>query len=126
MYELIVFLPLLGFLIAGLFGPLDRRARRRTRHDAACSASAPSCPGSPSSWSAGTARTRIVPVANWFASGKLAVALGAAHRHADRRDAGRRDDRFVPRAPLFDRLHGARIRAGRASSPICRCSPSPC
>ena len=42
------------------------------------------------------------------------------------RDAGRGDDRLGARPPLFDRLHGTRIRTGRASSPICRSSPSPC
>ena len=30
------------------------------------------------------------------------------------------------RSPLLDRLHGRRSRTGRASSPICRSSPSPC
>ena len=32
--------------------------------------------------------------------------LGAAHRHADRRDAGGGDDGVRARAPLFHRLHG--------------------
>ena len=32
--------------------------------------------------------------------------LGAAHRHADRRDAGRGHHRLGARPPLFDRLHG--------------------
>ena len=35
-----------------------------------------------------------------------AFGMGAAHRFADRRDAGRGDDRLVARPHLFDRLHG--------------------
>ena len=33
MYDLIVFLPLVGFLVAGLFGRQIGRAQRRVRHD---------------------------------------------------------------------------------------------
>ena len=38
--------------------------------------------------------------------GRSQGRLGAAHRHAHRRDAGGGDDRLRARAPLFDRLHG--------------------
>ena len=37
---------------------------------------------------------------------RSALGLGAAHRFADRRDAGRGDDHLVARPHLFDRLHG--------------------
>ena len=37
--------------------------------------------------------------------GRARRVVGAAHRHADRRDAGGGEHRVVPRAPLFHRLH---------------------
>ncbi len=39
---------------------------------------------------------------------RSAFGMGAAHRSADRRDAGRGDDRFVAGPHLFHRLHGRR------------------
>jgi len=74
MYDLIVFLPLLGFLIAGLFGPLigARASELVTTSLLAVSALL--------SWvaffSVGAGHEEqalIVPVANWLTSGKLAV-----------------------------------------------------
>ena len=82
------------------------------------------CPGSPSSTSASRPRRRVRCRLDHV--GRPRGRLGAAHRHAHRRDAGRGDDRLVARASLFDRLHGTTIRTSRASSPICRSSPSPC
>ncbi len=75
MYDLIVFLPLLGFLIAGLFGPLigARASELVTTSLLAVSAFL--------SWialfSVGAGHEEqalVVPVANWLTSGKLAVA----------------------------------------------------
>ena len=67
-----------------------------------------------------------VPIFTWIASGDLKI------------DWALRIDTLTAvmlvvvntvsalRASLFHRLHGTRTRTGRASSPICRCSPSPC
>ena len=52
--------------------------------------------------------------------------LDGAGRHPHGGDAGGGDGRVVAGASLFHRLHGTKTRTGRASSPICRCSPSPC
>ena len=47
-----------------------------------------------------------VPLFSFISFGDLTVRMGAAHRFADRRDAGRGDDHLVARPHLFDRLHG--------------------
>ena len=60
--------------------------------------------------------TRAIVLFTWITSGDLKVDWALARRHADRGDAGRRHHRLGPRASLFDRLHGTRIRTGRASS----------
>src|SRR5664279_2314497 len=74
-YDLIVFLPLLGFLIAGVFGQRvgARNSEWVTTGLLGVSALL--------SWAAfftvalgGQEHADIVPVANWFTSGKLAVA----------------------------------------------------
>ena len=50
--------------------------------------------------------------------GRARRVLGAAHRHADRRDAGGRQLRLVPRAPLLHRLHAR----GRQPAAVLRLS----
>ena len=158
MYQAIVFLPLLGAILAGA-----DRARRRARalsrreraaagrwqdtahvaadHGAhahaharrACGArrsrahgGEPAAAGSRAAELITTTLLLISMILSWiaFVAGRLRPSrraraavhldhlrrpqgrLGAAHRHADRRDAGGGDDRLGARAPLFDRLHG--------------------
>ena len=104
MYDLIVFLPLLGFADRWHLRPLDRRPRRRNRHHrpalrlvrAVLDRVLPGCGRS------GRACSDRQLVYLRQARGRL----GAAHRHADRGDAGRRYDGVVSRSRLFDRLHG--------------------
>ena len=76
-YDLIVFLPLLGFLIAGLFGQQigARNSELVTTGLLGFCAFL--------SWIAfftvgfgGQEHAEIVPVANWFISGKLSMSLG--------------------------------------------------
>ncbi len=74
MYHAIVFLPLVGFLIAGLFGRVHRRARRaRSSRPRFCSSPASL------SWIAfvqvgfGAGATRTFRSANWLTSGELVV-----------------------------------------------------
>ena len=124
MYDLIVFLPLLGFLIAGLFG---RRIGARnaelvtTGLLGVCAFSR----GSRFSGRFGRRPTRIVPIANWFTSGKLAV------------DWALRIDTLTAvmlvvvttvsfLVHVYSIGYMAEDPAARASSPISRCSPSPC
>ena len=172
MYQAIVFLPLLGAILAGLIALAGARARFpgegpapggdrpcsrpwRARHGTRGQSRRASCRGSMRRAGGGLAcgrtdhhdaavRSRMilswiafvdvgfghhdarVPLFTWIAVGRSQGRLGAAHRHADRRDAGGGDHGLGARASLFDRLHGTRTRTGRASSPICRCSPSPC
>ena len=156
MYQAIVFLPLLGAILAGAIIALVRRARarfpgaravattitpcrtaraRRTRratrdHDAhddhGHGPAEPAAAGSRAAEIITTSLLFIAVVLSWiaFCAGRLrppgrahrAVPLddlgrpqgrlGAAHRHADRRDAGGGDHGVGARAPLFDRLHG--------------------
>ena len=106
MYDLIVFLPLLGFLIAGIFGRWIGARPSELVTTVLLGVSFLLA------WVAffqvaGGADTHV-PVANWFVSGKLSVAWALRHRHADRGDVGRRDDRVVRGPRLFDRLHGRR------------------
>ena len=72
MYQLIVFLPLLGFLIAGIFGPW---IGARGAEYVTCSLLGVCCV---LSWIAfvmvAGGSDAHVPIANWFTSGKLAVA----------------------------------------------------
>ena len=156
MYEAIVFLPLLGAIIAGLIALVGARSRaipagaaagaddhgasplapRRTRRISGTmrdmSASPRRAPQPPAPARGGradhhdAARSSPGPVLVRLRRGRLRRArrsradrsmdhvrrpqgrLGAAHRHADRRDAGGRDDGIGARSPLFDRLHGRR------------------
>ena len=156
MYQAIVFLPLLGAIsrpislgARSLGGDRSARSSRACRPSAPCGAcahddhhagwplrgsraaschlrccSSAICPGSRSA--VGFGSTTSHACCTWIDVGRPRGRLGAPHRHADRGDAGGGDDRVGARAPLFDRLHGTTIRTGRASSPICRCSPSPC
>ena len=104
MYHAIVFLPLVGFLIAGLFGRLlgPRPSEIIT-----------------------TALLFVAAVLSWVsfiqvgfgdwrdpgAGGPMDVGrrprgrLGVPHRHAHRHDAGGGQHGLGPRAPLFHRLH---------------------
>ena len=109
MYHAIVFLPLVGFLIAGLFGRRPRaRARARSSPPALLFVSAVL------SWVAffqvgfGDRRDARARSRNGCRSGDLVGRLGVPDRHADRGDAGRRQHRLGARAPLFDRLHARR------------------
>ena len=104
MYHPIVFLPLVGFLIAGLLRPLHRRAGERGHHD-------------------GAPVRRLRPVLDRLRQCRLRQRrgahpggaldgvrrprrrLGLPGRYADGRDADRRDDGLGARAPLLDRLH---------------------
>ena len=52
--------------------------------------------------------------------------LDAARRHADRGDAGGGDRRLLRSCISIPSATWTTIRAARGSSPICRCSPSPC
>ena len=72
MYHAIVFLPLVGFLIAGLFGRVIG-PRPSELVTTASSPSRRSCPGSPSVRSASARAPTRVQVATWFVSGDLAV-----------------------------------------------------
>ena len=125
-YKAIVFLPAIGALIAG-----PARARARARGPARSSP--------PRSWAAGAVLSWIafwqvgfggetlrVPVAALGDLGRARRVLGAAHRHADRRDAGGGQHRLGAGAPLLHRLHAR----GRQPPALLRlslaCSPSPC
>ncbi len=75
MYDLIVFLPLLGFLIAGLFGPLiGARASELVTTSLLGVSALLSWIAFFSVGAGHDAQALIVPVANWLVSGKLAVA----------------------------------------------------
>ena len=124
MYDLIVFLPLLGFLIAGIFGPwIGVRASEYVTSGflGICFLL---------SWIAffqvaGGAGAHI-PVANWFISGKLDVAWAL---RIDTLTAVMlvvvTTVSFVVHVYSIGYMSRRPVR-GRASSPICRCSPSPC
>ncbi len=62
----------------------------------------------------------------WIVSGDLKIDWALRIDTLDRGDAGGRHHHLGLRPPLFDRLHGGGSRTGRVSSPISRCSPSPC
>ena len=73
MYQAIVFLPLLGFLIVGLFGSVASAPRRREYITSGFLVDLrPCCPGSPSSPSASASGEAFtVPVLRWIQSGEL-------------------------------------------------------
>ncbi len=73
MYHAIVFLPLIGFLIAGLFGRLIGARAIGNRHNLAADRLARSCPGSPSSMSASAQARPASRSRHWMASGDLRV-----------------------------------------------------
>ncbi len=148
MYSAIVFLPLLGAIIAGLFGRVDDGridawpAMAMTHGacvtDAAMPMTAHHAPAWPLSGRSSSRRS-------W-----VALAAGIEASHQGRRscagsipatfvaDWALRVDtltavmlvvvnrRLLAGPSLFHRLHAAKTRIGRGSSPICRCSPSPC
>ena len=103
-YQAIVFLPALGALIAGFFGrALGARPSEIITTSLLGLAAALSWVAF---WQVGIGGQVVrIPVLRWVTSGELEVGLGAAHRHADRRDAGGGQHRLVPRASLFDRLY---------------------
>ena len=75
MYDLIVFLPLIGFLIAGLIGPqIGARACELVTTSLLFVSALLSWVAFFSVGAGHDQQALIVPVANWFASGKLAVA----------------------------------------------------
>ena len=107
MYQAIVFLPLVGFLIAGLFGRVIGARAERGRHDRA-----PVRGG-------GAVLDRLLPGRLRRGRdarpgraldrlGRPRGRLGVPDRHADRGDAGRRQHRLGARPPLLDRLHARR------------------
>ena len=153
MYQAIVFLPLLGAILAGLIALAGARARfpgegpvagrrpiiarttrtmaharrRRHAHDASrATATSRAAAGSRTaelitttllmvsmilSWIAFVAgrlrriTTCAMPVFTWMHGRRSQGRLVAAHRHADRGDAGGGQHRVGLRASLFDRLH---------------------
>ncbi len=126
MYQAIVFLPLIGFLIAGLFGSsIGAKASEYITSGllVICAVL---------SWIAfftvgfGDGDVFTIPVMRCIDVGSLQADWALQDRHADRGHAGGRHHRVVAGPHLLDRLHARTTRTGRASSPICRCSPSPC
>ena len=124
LYQAIVFLPLVGFLIAGLFGRMI---------------------GARASEVVTTALLVVAALLSWIAFFRSASArrharagraldgvgrpqgrLGIPDRHAHGRDADGGEHSLGARPPLFRSATCTRIPIGRASSPICRFSPSPC
>ena len=75
MYDLIVFLPLLGFLIAGLFGPqIGSRASELVTTSLLGVSALLSWIAFFSVGAGHEEQALVVPVANWLTSGKLAIA----------------------------------------------------
>ena len=125
------FFPLLGISASpGIFGaPASARAPSPNSSPRACSfVCRRRCPGSlrPRSLS-GTAPASVsrcsAPLDHLR---RPQGRLGAADRHADRRDAGRGDHACRRSSTSIRSATWPRIPTGRASSPICRSSPSPC
>ncbi len=73
MYHAIVFLPLVGFLIAGLFGRLIGPRPSEIVTTAFLFVAAALCPGSPSSRSASATGAIRVRSREWMVSGDLVV-----------------------------------------------------
>ena len=93
--QLIVFLPLLAAIVAGLGGRWIGNDRRQGRHHRrAVRRRVPELADLPRLPAGGDARAIVVPVLDWIQSGDLQRRLGAARRRADRGDAGRGDDRL--------------------------------
>jgi NADH-quinone oxidoreductase subunit L len=119
MYHAIVFLPLIGFLIAGMFGRVigPRPSEIVTTSLLGVSAFL--------SWIAfvsvgfGSGATRV-QVATWMVSGDLVVDW------AFRIDTLTAVMLVVVTTVSTRSATCTRIRTGRGSSPTCRCSPSPC
>ena len=105
MYHAIVFLPLVGFLIAGLLGRVIGAAAERDRHDGRSCSSAAAL-----SWVAffqvgfGSGATRV-QVAQWMASGDLVVDWAFRIDTLTAVMLVVVNTRVGARAPLFDRLH---------------------
>ena len=103
-YKAIVFLPLIGALIAGLLG--------RVLGPRPCEIITTAFLGAGAVlswivfWQVGFGgETAARPGAALGHVGRARRVLGAAHRHADRRDAGGRQHGLGARAPLLHRLH---------------------
>ena len=107
MYSAIVFLPLLGFLIAGLFG--------RTIGHKTSELLTSSLVGLAAllSWIAffsvaiGHGEGAVVTIFSWIHSGAPADRLDHPRRHVDRRHAGGGEHGVRARACLFHRLHAS-------------------
>ncbi len=103
-YTAIVFLPLLGSFIAGVFGRvLGARLSELVATVLLFVSAALSIYVFYDVAYLG--HGGIVTLAEWIGSGRLPGELGSARRHAHRRDAGGGHGRLVARAPLLHRLH---------------------
>ena len=106
MYAAIVFLPIIGSAIAGLFGRIigaraielvtTGAAVRLRRAVAACAFNDVALQG----------HNYIIPILPWIHSGDFRGRLDGPGRQPDGGDAGGGDRRLLARAPLFHRLHG--------------------
>ena len=125
MYAAIVFLPILGSAIAGLFGRvIGARASELVTTGLLFVSAALSVVAFNDVALEG--HKYIIQILPWIHSGDFAVDWTVRIDTHHGGDAGGGDRRLVAGASLFHRLHGTKTRTGRASSPICRCSPSPC
>ena len=126
MIQAIVFLPLLAAIVAGLG---NRRDRQRCRPKLITTgalfvvlraelADLPRLPRRHQHSASTGARPGSTPA--------TAGRLGAAGRRADRGDAGGGDDASRRSSTSIAGAIWRRTTASRASSPICRCSPSRC
>ena len=107
MIHLIVFLPLAGFLIAGLFGKqIGDKASEYVTSGFLVIAAILSWVNFVPFWLGG-AELQIIEVGRGL---RLAISspTGRSGRYADRRHAGRRQHGLVARAYLFNRLHASR------------------
>ena len=104
---LIVFLPLLAAIVAGLGNRALGNVPAKVLTTGALFAVVRAVAGrsSSASWAA-TREAHVVPVLHWVAVGRPGVRLGAARRCADRGHAGGDHHRLGARPPLQLGLHG--------------------
>ena len=125
LYAAIVFLPIVGSIIAGLFGRvIGARASEVITTALLFVSTALSCYALyDAAWLGHSAIVRLIP---WITSGMFSADWALRVRF-DGCHAGRRQWRLIAGPLLFHRLHAGLIRTDRrVSSPISRCSRSPC
>ena len=104
MYHAIVFLPLVGFLIVGLFGRSSGARPSEIITTGAALRGGRLSVGGLHQVGFGKGATRV-QVAQWMSVGRPPGRLGVPDRYADRRDARGGQHGLGARAPLFHRLH---------------------